>query len=163
MRDRDKSEILQGADVLNGISMEDLMSVIEAVLEAYPMILLVNLTKNTYTMIKEDGFLADELPRSGVYDNIVDYAAQNVHPNYQKLLLESFSREHLLKIFDQGKKESCAKLYQKGRGKNYQWVSVNVIRVQDKDGDVREVCINKILGSGQGLEFRRFSGEPAFV
>ena len=158
MRDRG---VMEESGLLNGISMEDVVSVFEAVLEAYPMILLVNLTKNTYTMIKEDGFLADELPRSGVYDNVIDYAAQIVHPNYQKLLIDSFSREQLLNVFAQGKKESYAKLYQKGKGQNYQWVIVRVIRVQDKDGDVREVCMSKILGPEQGVEFRRMSGGPA--
>lgn len=160
MKRRDKVE---ESGLLNGISMEEVVPVFEAVLEAYPMIMLVNLTQNTYTMIKEDGFLADELPKSGVYDNIVDYAVQNVHPNYQRLLVDCFSREHLLKIFAQGKKESFAKVYQKGRGKDYQWVSVNVIRVQDKDGDIREVCMNKILGPEQGIEFERMSGGPVAV
>lgn len=160
MKCRDKAE---ESGMLNGISMEEVVPVFEAVLEAYPMIMLVNLTQNTYTMIKEDGFLADELPKRGVYDDIIDYAVQIVHPNYQRLLIDCFSRENLLKIFAQGKKESYAKIYQKGRGKDYQWVSVNVIRVQDKDGDIREVCMNKILGPEQGIEFERMSGGPAVV
>ena len=77
-------------EALNGISMEEVLTVFEAVSEAFPMIVAANLTKNTYTMI-------------------------------------------------------CVKLYQKGRGDRYQWVSTHVIRVRDKDGDVCHVCINKFL------------------
>ena len=46
-------------EALNGISVEEVLSVFEAVSQAYPMIVSANLTKNTYTMIKDDGFLAE--------------------------------------------------------------------------------------------------------
>ena len=59
--------------------------------------------------------------------------------------MENFSRERLLRLFGQGKREVYAKLYQKGRGDKYQWVSCHVIRVQDRNGDICEICINKIL------------------
>ena len=49
-------------EALNGISMEEVLSVFEAVSEAFPMIISANLTKNTYTMIKDDGFLAGDFP-----------------------------------------------------------------------------------------------------
>ena len=41
-------------EALNGISMEEVLTVFEAVSEAFPMIVAANLTKNTYTMIKDD-------------------------------------------------------------------------------------------------------------
>ena len=36
-------------EALNGISVEEILSVFEAVSQAYPMIVSANLTKNTYT------------------------------------------------------------------------------------------------------------------
>lgn len=124
------------------------------------MIVSANLTKNTYTMIKQGGFLADDLPMTGRYDDLIDYGVGNIHPNYQGLFLEKFSREHLLKTFERGGREVCVKLYQKGRGKNYQWVSTHVIRVKDRDGDVCEICINKILGDGLEDGQQRASRAP---
>ena len=56
-------------EALNGISMEEVLTVFEAVSEAFPMIVAANLTKNTYTMIKDDGFLANDMPSSGKYDD----------------------------------------------------------------------------------------------
>ena len=135
-------------ELLNGISMEEVLTVFEAVSEAFPMIVAVNLTKNTYTMIKDDGFL--------VYDDLIDSGVENIHPNYQRAFLDNFSRERLLQMLGQGRKEVCVKLYQKGRGDQYQWVSTHVIRVRDKNGDVCHVCINKILddGSSCGMQQR---------
>lgn len=147
-------------EALNGISVQEILSVFEAVSQAFPMIVSANLTKNTYTMIKEDGFLADHIPMTGKYDDLIDYGVENIHPNYQGVFLENFSRERLLHLFGQGKREVSVKLYQKGRGNHYQWVSTHVIRVQDRDGDVCEVCINKILGDGRGDDPVRISRAP---
>lgn len=139
---------LKEFEALNGISVEEVLSVFEAVSEAFPMIVSVNLTKNTYTMIKDDGFLAGDIPTSGTYDNLIDAGLENIHKNYQRAFLDNFSRERLLQTFGQGKREICVKLYQRGRGEAYQWVSTHVIRVKDRDGDICHVCINKILEEG---------------
>lgn len=136
-------------EALNGISAEDVMTVFDAVSQAYPMIVLANLTQNTYTMIKDDGFLVGAVPMVGCYDDLIDFGVENVHPNYQKSFVDHFSRECLLYQFGQGKREVCTKLYQKGKGQQYQWVSTHVIRVQDKDGDVCEICLNRILENMQ--------------
>ena len=130
---------------LNGISIEDVLSVFEAVSQAFPMIVLGNLTKNTYTMLKDDGFLAWEVPKVGCYDELIDYGVGNVHPNYQNTFVNHFSREKLISQFERGKREVYAKIFQKGRGSQYQWVSTHVIRVHDRDGDICELCINKVL------------------
>jgi hypothetical protein len=130
---------------LNGISVDDLMEVFESVSEVFPMIVLANLSKNSYTMIKDDGFLVGSLPISGKYDDMIDFGVEHIHPNYQHIFLDNFSREQLLQQFSHGRKEVFAKLYQKGRGNHYQWVSTHVIRLRDKEGDICEICINKVL------------------
>ena len=96
-------------------------------------------------MIKQDGFLANNLPMTGKYDDLIDLGVENIHPNYQKAFMENFSRERLLRQFAQGRKEVYVKLYQKGQGDHYQWVSTHVIRVKDRDGDICHICINKVL------------------
>ena len=135
----------QEFESLNGVAIEEVLSVFEAVSEAFPMIVSVNLTKNRYTMIKQDGFLANNLPMTGKYDDLIDLGVENIHPNYQKAFMENFSRERLMRQFAQGRKEVYVKLYQKGQGDHYQWGSTHVIRVKDRDGDVCHICINKVL------------------
>lgn len=141
----EQGDSLEEFKEINGIALEEVVAVFQAVSEAFPMIVLANLTKNTYTMIKHDGFLADDLPLTGCYDDLIDYGVENIHENYQTLFLKSFSRENLLHSFACGKREVYVELYQLGRGEGYQWVSTHVIRVNDRNGDVCEVCINKVL------------------
>ena len=66
---------------LIGISVEEMVSVFGAMMEAYPMIVRANLTKNTYTMIKDDGFLVDDIPMTGRYDDMIDIGVEGIHPN----------------------------------------------------------------------------------
>ena len=130
-------------EALNGISMEEVLTVFEAVSEAFPMIVAANLTKNTYTMIKDDGFLANDMPSSGKYDDLIDVGVENIHPEYQRAFLDNFSRERLLQMLGQGRKKSASSCIRRDGGDRYQWVSTHVIRVRDKRwGCVTSALIN---------------------
>lgn len=127
------------------ISSNDLSNIAKAILQVYPMIVLANLTKNTYSMLRNDGFLHNMVPSSGYYTDLIDDNVENIHPNYQKLFLNCFSREHLLESFKQGKNEVYAELYQKGRQGQFHWVSTHVIRVENESGDISHICFNRII------------------
>ncbi len=127
------------------ISLKDLMNIVQAVSQVYPMIVLANLTKNTYTMLRNEGFLYNEVVNSGCYDDLIDDNVENIHKNYQNLFLECFSRDHLKKSFREGKTEVYAELYQKNKQGQYQWVSTHVISVKSRTGDICHVCLNRIL------------------
>lgn len=128
-----------------GLDLRESIQILEAVSEIFPMIVMANLTKNTYTMIRNDNFLAFDMPVSGCYDDLIDEGVENIHDNYQQVFLECFSRENLLHKFDNGSTEVYAELYQKGGNEKYQWVSTHVIRLQDEEGDVRQICLNRVL------------------
>lgn len=128
-----------------GLSLKDLMSIIQAVSQVYPMIVLANLTKNTYTMIRNEGFLYNDVVNSGCYDDLIDNNIENIHKNYQSLFLECFSRERLIKSYKKGKTEVYVELYQKSKKGTYQWVSAHSIRIQNKSGDICHICLNRTI------------------
>lgn len=127
------------------VSYTDFISITTAVSQVFPMIVLVNLTKNTYTMLCEDGFLYLESPVTGCYDDLIDDNLENIHPNYQQLFYECFSREHLIQTFIRGKRKVCAEIYQKDKKGQYHWVSVEVFRIENESGDMMHVCFNRGL------------------
>lgn len=129
----------------NDISRREVMRIVNAVMQVYPMIILANLTKNSYTMLRDEGFLCSDLELSGCYDDMIDDGAENVHPNYQKLFLQCFSRENLLREYESGKNEVYAELYQKNKQDKYQWVSVHTIKIENDLGDVIQICLNRVL------------------
>ncbi len=130
---------------LNGIGTEDIMALFEAVTQAFPIIALGNLTKDTYTLIRKAGFMGKEIVSRGSYDDLINYGIDNIHPSYQKLYLDSFSREKLLHQFEQGRYEVGAKLYQKNWDKQYQWGYTHAIRIHGQDGDICEISLGRIL------------------
>ncbi|MBQ6806264.1 MAG: hypothetical protein IJO97_02385 [Lachnospiraceae bacterium] len=128
-----------------GLDLRETVQVLEAVSEVFPMIVMANLTKNTYTMIRNDNFLPFETPFSGCYDDLIDEGVDNIHDNYQDVFLDCFSRENLIRKYQNGSTEVYAELYQKGGNGKYQWVSTHVIRLQDEQGDIRQICLNRVL------------------
>ncbi len=139
-----KGEITERMATLN-LEFEELFDIVEAVSQVYPMIVLANLTQNKYLMLKNERFLYNDVVNSGNYEDLIDDNMDNIHPNYQRLFNDCFSREHLIRSFNNGKTEVYAELYQKDTMGKYQWVSVHVIKLKDKNGDIRHVCLNRVL------------------
>lgn len=109
------------------------------------MIVLANLTKNTYLMLKNEEFLCNDVISSGCYEDLIDDNLENIHTNYQQLFQECFSREHLLESFKAGKNEVYAEVYQKNKKGQYQWVSTHVIKIKNGSEDVCHICLNRVL------------------
>ena len=125
--------------------VSELTHLVNAIMQAYPMIVIANLSKNQYTMLRDEGFLCKDVLTSGNYDDMIDENVENIHPNYQQVFLESFDRQNLIKKFASGAKEVYAELYQKNRAGIYHWVSTHVIRIEDEDGDIMQICLNRVL------------------
>lgn len=123
----------------------DFLQIFDSVFEVFPMIVYVNLTQNTYSMLKQNNFLANNVPNAGCYDDLIDYGVENIHENYQQNFIQCFSRDNLLKAFAQGKTDVYAELYQKGHDNKFQWVSTHVIRTKNQDDDICHICLNRIL------------------
>lgn len=147
-------EIIQMWDANEKVSFVDFLNITKAVSQVYPMIVLANLSKNTYTMIRDEGFLCNEITASGYYDDMIDDNVENIHSNYQKLFCECFSRENLMRSFKEGKTEIYAELYQKNKQGEYHWVSTHVIKIESESGDIMHICLNRVL---DGIDEKRYS------
>lgn len=128
-----------------GLSFEEMKTILNAMLSVYPMIVFANLTKNTYSLVRNEQFLCNEVMNTGRYDDLIDDNVENIHENYQALFLDCFSRERLLKSFQEGKTEIYAELHQKNKDGAYCWVSTQVIKVEDASGDVCHLCLNRVI------------------
>jgi hypothetical protein len=109
------------------------------------MIVLANLSQNTYVMLHSEEFLYNDVLGSGSYDDLVDDNVENIHLNYRNLFQDCFSREHLIHSFQMGKTEVYAEVYQKNKRGQYQWVSAHAVRVPSQTGDICHICFNRVL------------------
>ena len=102
------------------LSNHEFFQVVDSIFEVFPMVVYVNLTQNKYLLLKQDNFLAFNLPNVGCFEN-------------------------LLQAFAQGKTDIYAELYQKSHDDNFHWVSTHVIRTKSHGGDICHICLNRIL------------------
>jgi hypothetical protein len=137
--------ILKDSSPLQHVSQENLIKVVEAVVDVYPMIILANLSQNRYFMIHNQRFLYNSLAESGTYDDLIDDNVDNIHTRYQQIFMECFSRDSLLREYENGKTEVYAELYQKNPEGQYRWVSLHCVRIPDDSGDIMHLCFNRPL------------------
>lgn len=137
--------LFNGEPFDKAILPENSLHLLTAIIKVYPMIVLANLTKNKYVMLRDEGFLHNDMLSNGVYDDLIDNNVENIHANYQEIFLKCFSRNKLLREYAAGKTDVYAELYQKDKEGSYHWVSAHAIRVQNESDDVIQICFNRPL------------------
>ena len=117
-----------------------------AICTAYPLIMTVNLTRDTYHCFVEEQDTYTIPQRSGSYDGLVEVAAQRSSPSYRADYAAKFDREALLQRFAAGEREVYMELQQVGVDGRYHWVSQHIIYVENPVGsDVLAIELIKSL------------------
>ena len=127
------------------VTPEVLDEMFVAISQVFPMILVANLTRNSYVMLSDDGFLYHRLAATGNYDEMIADGVKSVHPTYQSVFLEAFERKNIMRTYERGITNLSVKLYQKDPQGEYQWVTTRVIRLKDESGDVVHICLNYVM------------------
>lgn len=116
-----------------------------AICTAYPLIMSVNVTQNTYNcFIEEQGNFA--AAPQGVFDELVEDSLPLVYPAYREDFAAAFTCRNILQRFQSGEREVYMELQQKGVDGEYHWISVHLIRVDNPHGtDVLAIDLVKVL------------------
>lgn len=113
---------------------------------AYPLIMSINLTKNTYNCFIEEQKSPYE--RRGNYDEMQSRALPDVYPSYREDFERFVSREQMKKRFKNGERELYMELQEKGYDGKYHWISIQLIYVDNPVGaDMLAIELVKVLDS----------------
>ena len=126
-----------------------------AICTAYPLIMSLNLTKDTYNCFidEQDSSMWD---RQGRYTEMLNQFGQRVYPSYREDYMNTFRREHVLERFAAGEREIYMELQQIGRDGRYHWISVQVIYVENPfNGDVLAIDMIKVLDAQRAEQARQ--------
>lgn len=104
-----------------------------AIFTAYPLILSLNLTRNTFRCITSGNCII-KLPLEGNYDELVKNSYPQIYPAYQEDFLKLFSRDKLIHTFEQDASEVYLELRQLGADNDYHWISAHVVHVENPYG-----------------------------
>lgn len=116
-----------------------------AICTAYPLIISVNLTKDTYNCFV-NGQSNYTFPKEGCYSTMVEGSTRRTYASYQEDFFASFNRESLIQHFEKGDKEVYMEVQSEGVDGKYHWTAVHSIYVENPfNDDVLAINLIKIL------------------
>lgn len=126
-----------------------------AICMAYPLIMSINLTQNTYNCFIETQ--QSPMPaRQGAYTDMVADAVARAHPTYKEDIARMFDREEVLRRFKAGEREQYIELQSMGVDNRYHWLAVHLIYVENPyNDDILAIDLVKMLDAQRSEQARQ--------
>lgn len=126
-----------------------------AIYTVYPLIMSVNLTKNTYKCFV-DNQKEYSIPVKGTYTDLMTKSLPFIYPSYQEDFASIWDREELLKRFENGEREIYMELKGKGLDGVYHWLAIHVIYVENPfNNDVLAIDLVQLLDAQRQEQARQ--------
>lgn len=126
-----------------------------AIFTAYPLIMNVNLSDNSYKCISSGNYIVTHEP-SGNYEDMIQETLSNIHPSYKEVFLKTFSKDNILEQFNNQNPEIYTELQEKGRDNEYHWVSAHIVQVENPYGDAPlAVILLRVLDDQRSQQARQ--------
>lgn len=126
-----------------------------AICAAYPLIMNINLTQNTYDSEMTGPYVIQDLGY-GDYENLIQKIEPLMDPAYVAPYLDTFDRKNILKRFAGGEKEFYQELRHKGTDGEYHWISAHLIAVDNPYGkDTLAISLFKVLDEQRAEKARQ--------
>lgn len=126
-----------------------------AICMAYPLIMSVNLTRNTYNCFIETQ--QSPMPdRQGAYTDMIADSVSKTYPSYQEDFARLFDREEVLRRFADGERERYMELKVMGVDQKYHWIAVHLIYVENPyNDDILAIDLVKMLDTQRSEQARQ--------
>ena len=135
-------EINEKKDSQNLGSINALLS--QALFKQYPLMILGNLTQNTYSFLTFKDFSSTKCQVAGTFDELIESGATTMHEMDKNLFKKTFCRENLLKEYEKGSDKVEIRVIQKGDDGQLRRVEITDYFVKDDDSDdVLVVSLNR--------------------
>ena len=134
MGDKEKKE--------NSISINKLLT--QALFKQYPLMILGNLTQNTYSFLTYKNFTSTKCEVAGNFDDLIESGATTMHEMDRELFKNTFSRENLLQEYKKGTDKVEIRGIQEGDDGVLRRVEITDYFVTDEDSDdIMVVSLNR--------------------
>lgn len=116
-----------------------------AICTAYPLIVSVNLTQDTYHCFLNEQ-AEYQLSPDGCFTELYASCIPDIYSSYQADFASTFSPEALQRRFSAGEQEVYMELQGQGQDGKYHWLSLHAIAVENPfNDDVLTICLVKFL------------------
>lgn len=114
----------------------------QAVFRRYPLVIFINVTRDSYYMMEYENFSARSCPPSGVFSDLIKGGASTMHPDDSRAFSDTFCRDNLLKEYDAGHDTVRLVTRQKGDDGVYRRVETSDYFVQSPSSDdILVICL----------------------
>lgn len=121
------------------LSVQSQASAVQLLLEAvymrYPLIIYINLTRNSYYMMKYDNFTTKACVAAGAFDECIAHASGTMHPEDQEAFRQTFCIENQMAAYERGEKYISLLVRQLGDDNVYRRVEVTNYFVTNQSSD----------------------------
>ncbi len=130
---KDEVDILKSQTSSGAIQL-----LLDAVFQKYPLVIISNLTRNSYYMMAYDNYTSTGCPASGIFDELIVHGAASMHPEDREKFSAVFNREKLIDDYNNGAKKVSLVTRQLGDDRVYR-------EVETTDFFVRHPLVDDII------------------
>ena len=108
---------------------------LDAVFKRYPLIILSNLSRNSFYMMVYEHFSTRSCPSTGVYSELIVHGASSMHPDDRKLFSDTFDVNDQLESYKKGERVRAVVTRQLGDDGIYRKVETTNYYMQNSASD----------------------------
>ena len=119
---------------------------LDVVFKRYPLIIMSNLTRNSYYMMAYDNFTTRSCPSTGIYTELIYHGASTMHPDDRQLFSDTFDVGEQLSAYEQGQRTRTVVTRQLGDDGIYRRVeTTNYYAKNPSADDVLAITLSRAI------------------
>lgn len=119
---------------------------LNAVFKRYPLVILSNLSRNSFYMMAYEQFSTRSCPSTGVYSELIVHGASSMHPDDQKLFSDTFDLDDQIKSYENGQRERAVVTRQLGDDGIYRRVeTTNYYMKNAASDDILAITLSRAI------------------
>lgn len=119
---------------------------LDAVFRRYPLVILSNLSRNSFYMMAYEQFSTRSCPSTGVYSELIVHGASTMHPDDQKLFSDTFDVQDQINAYENGQLERAVVTRQLGDDGVYRRVeTTNYYMKNPASDDILAITLSRAI------------------
>ena len=119
---------------------------LNAVFKRYPLVILSNLSRNSFYMMAYESFSTRSCPSTGVYTELIVHGASTMHPDDKQLFSDTFDVADQIKSYENGQRERSVVTRQLGDDGIYRKVeTTNYYMKNPASEDILAITLSRAI------------------
>ena len=119
---------------------------LNAVFKRYPLVILSNLSRNSFYMMAYESFSTRSCPSTGVYTELIVHGASTMHPDDRQLFSDTFDVQDQITAYENGQRERAVVTRQLGDDGVYRRVeTTNYYMKNAASDDILAITLSRAI------------------